>query len=463
MPEISGARGRRAVDDNLESHESQGSSTASARGSTGTAPTATAGRSTASATVPSRRATAQHDANLRAYAHHASAEARTSPKPNDAILYVGMNGASAGVESAALARSGAKVSTVARHDGSTITCGGRRFDLANDAECDAFARSLASKNHLPPTTTTAITKALLANPPGGRDELAGIAKVFAEGEAGKAIPSRIVLSGHSDGKIVYGNDAITYGAVRALGAAMPKAAAQIEDIHISGCFTNHQVEDNASWRQAFPNLKSMWGYAGFAPAAPTGHLQTWERTTRGRADGDPNRGIRGVATWASHAGVKGSDAIPLARLQELRPEADARFDGFVSGADRVRSAQDPRAFNDYQTYRSLSLRPEYTSTERAGFAARANALQFVRHYESGVRTEFARAHGATVFAGLRSVGLPGADFSKLTRAEAMATIRAFEHALEDARPVPPAAAKAAPILRDLAELREPGLRRSWCH
>ena len=96
--------------------------------------------------------------------------------------------------------------------------------------------------------------------PDAKDELAQLTKTWAKGERGEEIPSRLVLSGHSVGDGVWGdhNGEIYRRDIADLAKAMPRAAAQVEDLHISGCYSGGQG-DVDSWRGIFP-AKTVWAY-----------------------------------------------------------------------------------------------------------------------------------------------------------------------------------------------------------
>jgi hypothetical protein len=187
---------------------------------------------------------------------------------NDRILYVGMNEASAATEEHALRATGASVIAIRARDGAL--------------DVDRFVEDLAEKYGFGPEQADAIVCALESQCESGRDELARIAAAWAPGETGETIPSRLVISGHHSGGHFWGHTSqLDLDAVRALAQALPNAARQIEDIHFSGCFTECHVKAAGEWQECFPNLRTMWGYAEYAPLAPTRDLVTWERASRG--------------------------------------------------------------------------------------------------------------------------------------------------------------------------------------
>ena len=406
--------------------------------------------------APSRSAARQIDAGIVAAARNAK-PAPSGPR-GDGILYVGMNEASAAAEQAALRAVSSSVVAVVNTD-RTVVDG---HDVATDEGCDAFATALAGKNGMTSEAATRLALTLKATDGGARRELALVAAALAPGEHGKQIPSRIVLSGHSYSQDVHGKDTahLTFASIRALGKAMPEAAKQIEDIHISGCNTGNQVEDHEAWQAAFPNLKTMWGYGGMAPGAPTGHLQMWEAATRGRSSADPARGqsLGVVETWSATKGIHTS--ISLDELRGRRDVADAAYDGLVRGEGTPGPMG--AAKNPYETYREMAGRRSATPAERNDASAKAEVLLRVRFHAS-VGHAMTEAHGPEIHDAFASLGLPAPDFASLGRRDALAALSSFDAKLATTHPAPYAATATVPLLHGLRDLDPAVIPSSWCH
>jgi hypothetical protein len=126
--------------------------------------------------------------------------------------------------------------------------------------------------------------------------------VWSEAEKGGSVPSRLVLSGHCYGDSIWdGGDenlgALPFDNLRALAAAMPRAAAHIEDVMISACSSGFagaeatgQRQSLTLWKTVFPNLKTAWGYGSpkdyHSPTSQQAimHVAAWEHATRGRVE-----------------------------------------------------------------------------------------------------------------------------------------------------------------------------------
>lgn len=249
---------------------------------------------------------------------------------------------------------------------------------------------------------------------------------------------------------------------------MPRAAAQIEDIHISACSTGGQAaleENRAAWLEAFPGLKTLWAYDGSAPHEGKSHLADWARATKGPADRlelTEKRSREHVGVWDRVGGYRDGSA-PLATMRDKQHAADGRFDSWMSGARRPTGSDDPALVADYRTYRSLSQRSDLPATEREGFRVKAEQLLRLRYFEGAVRREIDRHYGADIAKGLRALGLSAPRFAALSYREALAQIDAFERA-HAARGGAYSAdmAKAREILADIRSLDWARIEAGWC-
>lgn len=408
------------------------------------------------------------DADIALFARNAK-----PPAANDGILYIGFNAESQKAELAALGKTGRVRALVETSGPDDVFINGTRYNFHEPGQLEAFVGSLK----LDPRTGAAVEAALRAAEPGSREKLAQIATVFAEAESGKPIPSRLVISGHSGGLDVYGGrGSLALSDLQRLARAMPRAAACIEDVHLSACASSGQAgtdDQRGAWQAAFPKLKTMWAYAGTSSMAPAAHLEAWGRATKGPHDSlevPEHIAGRRVATWSKTDGYR--DRIPVAQLRTAQVKADRRFGDFLSGTLSARTTTgrntdppaDPQsALADYQTYRLLSQKNDVPPSERAVFARKADQLLRIRYYEEGVRSEFAKRHGPAVAAGFRALGLEPPSFDTLSRLRALETIGEFETKLASVRPLPEAAAALAPILRGLRELDRKVIPETDCH
>ena len=238
--------------------------------------------------VADRRA----DESLRMFAANTGASAAPPNRRND-VLYIGMNMDASGTgkpqsesESAALLKmTSGHAQRIERPVTTIVENGGVKFDTSTEAGCEAFAKSLG----LPSKQADLVATALTTNFEGrGRTELALLAKSWSDGEHGGTLPGRLVLSGHCYLGGVYdglnARDFLNFASLQTLARAMPKAAGQVEDVMFSACASG-KGEDIQGWRDAFPNMKSLWAYGGPDTHSPSGnqaieHIRVWEQATR---------------------------------------------------------------------------------------------------------------------------------------------------------------------------------------
>lgn len=261
--------------------------------------------------APAREPEVPHDAGeaARMFAENAAAKPKTAsdaagaPPENDRVLYLGLNTTKTG-EVAQNDREHTNLVFLTRGQVERVAASSSSkvdgFDLSTKEGVLGFARSL----RLDAAKADAVAAVLANAPTEGRDELAGIAKVLARAERGGVVPSRWVLSGHHGDTITDGasGNALRAADVRALAKALPAGAASVRDLMISGCYSGGR-EQLAAWKEAFPNLRSAWGYgwqgsygAGDKSPSDAGavrHIQEWEAETRGART--PTAGARSVA------------------------------------------------------------------------------------------------------------------------------------------------------------------------
>ena len=398
----------------------------------------------------------------------------------DSVLYVGMNDSSAAQELAAI-RQGNPGITPVRTDGpdnvrskrddsyfiTPLGVKGRHVDLGTAKGRADFVKFL----DVPPATAKRIEAVLAKAPKGLRDELAQMAVGWAAAERGDRGPSRLVLSGHSDGDNVWGerggeDEALTPKLLMELAKAMPRAAAQVEDLAISACSCGGK-ETVEQWRAAFPNLKTMLAYRTSSPTAEQGsgfELARWEKLTRGGATELAPQGFNpNAATWSVKNGYLTPNTIDVeaarATIQQLEPVYLA-----VKNGERPVDASTKQQLDRYRTaLRELAgadndtVRPD----ERADATNRARSVLLALHYDEW-KGKFQAKYGGALKDAYRELGLkpPAENFAKMSRKEAMGEIDRVVKAISQAG-YPKSLEPAFDALRALRGLDASVLRTSW--
>lgn len=406
---------------------------------------------------PSSTVDRSNDDLVRAFVASTRTEGRAAPSPvyNDRILYAGMT-SSANDEVAALRSSGASVT---------------RLESMPIEEAVAFAHSLGLND----AQAENVAKVLAHAKPENRDELGALAKAWAPAEKGGVAPSRLVLSGHSEGDGVYrnkGGPQLLFADVRELAAVMPRAASFVRDLHLSGCNTALNAttpELRAAWLRAFPGLQTTWGYQGSCPLGPAPDLRAWEERTRGDATAialDAQLLYNGVtiADRAGHTDGKGVRE-PVAQIRKEVANAELVLPGLLEG-NWPEYEHDPDnryvpngLYQTYQTFQLAAAREDLSPAERAAYRGKAQQLLRLRYYD-GVKSGFQATYGTALAFAFARARMIAPDFEKMSRPEALAAARGFIATTGDNGS--PEVRAARQLLRAFIELDPTVIPKEWC-
>ncbi|MBN1944331.1 MAG: DUF4157 domain-containing protein [Bradymonadales bacterium] len=220
---------------------------------------------------------------------------------DNSVVYMGLNPDSRKYEMAHLTKvTGGKGVTgvTGSKEQDTTKVGSQQVDLTTEEGLEAYLNSLTG---LDPGKKDKLKSFLERASEGSRDELSQWVQVLFLTETGKRLMKRVILSGHSGGWSISGeNENETYISFSQLGqltSIFPIAHGQVEDLMLSACNTA-QMSKLDQYRQMFPNLKSIWGYVGYSPKAPATnpHIEKWEKGSRGKLDkGAMDKGRKQVA------------------------------------------------------------------------------------------------------------------------------------------------------------------------
>jgi hypothetical protein len=391
-----------------------------------------------------------------------------SPGNNDVVL-LGMNKGSSH-EAQSLRNRGVNVNHVkdAPTD-DTIRTGGRTYDLSQTSGVDGFVKTLG----LPEAQSTKIADVINSAEPDAKDELAQLSQIWAKGEKGGEIPSRLVLSGHSVGDGVWGDDngEVTRGNIADLAKAMPRAAKQVEDLHISGCYSGGE-RDVDKWRGIFPKAKTVWAYTGSAPGSYSGattHLARWDRATRGahsKLDRDVAANTRkgeNVATWSTDEGyADGRPARPLQQVRSQYTRSQPVYEQFFNGSRSVTNTQSGPLREHYNDIQRLVQHRDLPSAERDQLATQRDKTIRLIYYSKNVAPKFQNHHQDAIKNGYEAMGMPAPDFSKLSRSDAMTQISLFEDKIKNSDAPPAAAQSLLPLLSGgLRDLNSSIIPATW--
>ncbi|MFP2906970.1 hypothetical protein ACLESD_18380 [Pyxidicoccus sp. 3LFB2] len=382
-------------------------------------------------------------------------------RQND-VVFLGMNKFAAS-EAKPLNTQGTQVSLIqdAKVD-DTITVGTgkakKTYDLATPGGRKDFVATLG----LPAAQSAKLEKILDDAGSDVRDEVGQLAQIWAEGEKGGKVPGRLVLSGHSGGGSIWGHeDGFSNGSLNRqtltdLAKAMPKAAAQVQDLALSACYCGGE-SSITGWKEGFPNAKTVLAYHDKSPSGADGgstsHLKRWEQLTRGDVDALKPKQFEGltkaknVATWSvKHGyltpGAKEKPEVVRQRINDFQPQYAKYFSG-----ETPPPASEPNPLRThYRDLQDLASRSDVPDAEKARLQGQISQTIRLIKYE-GVKGAFQRTHGADVKAGFEAAGLKAPDLSRLSRKEALQQLADLEKATAGKASVPAETKKALELLQ----------------
>jgi hypothetical protein len=320
-----------------------------------------------------------------------------------------------------------------------IQIGKQWADLTKD---EGLQQALATLPGLPPAKAQEITNFIHSAADKTRDEMFQMIQHLWNVERGKALLKRLVFSGHSTGSMLWGGHSAEYGMMQYsqiydLMRLFPRAAAEVEDLAFSACFSG--LEGNIEqYHQVFPNLKTIWGYADFSPSAGTGstrHISNWEKGTRGHGDKGANlarekvaqgSGPRdqNVAIWSNSDGYQTNVGRTKLSASELITEIDSRRGAYD---DALKNGNvDMTRLDELQGFVQTLVRMHGAElgAQRQQYADMNLRVLYLRHW-SIVAESVEQKYGADIKAGYEEAGVPMPKFDAMERSAALAAIAAF--------------------------------------
>lgn len=392
--------------------------------------TTTTTATTANRTAPQRTQAGTTRQGLRAQPGLDAQRAALQPR-QDPILYLGMNEYAADelrTLQQANADRGGVVGITPSKEPDKIKLGATTHDLSQATAIPAFLQAIG----VPADRVVALTDLLAGADSGARDELGQLIKVLTEADTGRRALSRVVFSGHSVGSIIWGdgNGSIQFSTMAALWGFFPKAAGQVEDLMLSACYSGAEgtMDQYHGW---FPNLKTIWAYAGSSPGTWTGamtHMKLWEKATEGKDPATIDRNVAkgthkgdNVATWDKKKGYRGGQPVTLDDARRAVEELEPDFQDFFLGYREVEDPQTGPLRDYYNAVQRLVGHPEVDGGTRATLESQRDTTIRLLFYGL-VRAKFSAAHGAPLKAGYDDAKLALPAYGTLPRGKALAAI-----------------------------------------
>ncbi|RYX82304.1 hypothetical protein EON83_20135 [bacterium] len=361
---------------------------------------------------------------------------------NDRVLFLGMNPSSV-VKAVGQMKRHADVTPI-KDSGlpDHVKVNGKWMELGSSYGIAAFVKTLG----LNEKSAAGVRRALTLCETGARDELGQLAQVWAKGEKGARIPSRMVLAGHSNGDGVWGDDngSLRLGPLLQLSRALPHATSQIEDAFVTGCYSGGEVTMD-QYLLIFPRAKTIWAYDAQAPGVDNGATIDqggWEEATRGRnASYVPGKSAstgKYMAIWSAKTGYHARK--PPLNLVQLRGKVqwmdehfatpalkgeDSTWDGYYRIPIRITDPHTGLVRQYYSWLVRLTQNKGLSEDERAVWTDKKQQTIRLLYFNSTVAPRFARTYAKEISGGYRELVLPVPDFASLSRAGAVKSADAY--------------------------------------
>ena len=369
--------------------------------------------------------------------NNSTGERDLNPHKNG-IVFLGMNGY-AHDEANALNRfnqnSGGAKSVTPSKDQDQVTKGGTKYDLTTVEGAASFIATLG----MPDQMAVNAADFLLNSGASARDELGQFIQILSEAEMGERQIDRMVLSGHSVGSQIWGDDngEITMGDFDKLSDIFPKAFGQVQHLMLSACYSGGET-NMMSNKEIWKGAESIWAYHDSSPgtwSGAMGHMENWEEATETGKDAgaiDPElakgRKAENVSTWNSTDGYQGAD--PMSNW-EIRTEIESRegmFQGFFDGNQVVANAQTGPLREYYGLLQRGISHVDMDESFRSGLIVKRD--QTIRLlYFALISSKFQEHYSKTLNDAYQSAGLSVPDFGKMNRTETLKHISDVEQAL----------------------------------
>jgi hypothetical protein len=286
---------------------------------------------------------------------------------------------------------------------------------------------------------------LLATDPEARDQMAHVFKMFYSAQLGQFTLERLVLSGHSNGVQLWGDADAKFKPgsflltrdLHNLTEAFPVAAAQVQDVMFSACYTVSSVE---AVIKAFPNVRTIWTYAGKSPAAGAGaeeHISKWDKETRGDQTMQEEDGMGKSAIWtrdAAKASKKGDGFVRNDPAKASLHDLDNEFFALRIDAKEQLEGNKPlhqdTLNNAYNYIQMILAHPDSkTSPDRADYEYWRDTLLRLR-FHTVACTRFGTEYASEIKAGYTAIGRKAPNFAGMNRQSLKAELSAFAAALK---------------------------------
>ncbi len=355
----------------------------------------------------------------------------------DELLYIGM-GKGAKAELQALAKQTNVVGVINAKVSDQVIFDGAKYALGDSEQCAQYLQDLG----VPFASMETLLPLFARVGDNSRDELGQLVRIFHEAELGERALDRVVVSGHSDGFVCWGESCrIDFDDLIQVCGVFWGASSQVRDLMLAGCNTGYEGTMKV-YNECFPNLQSIWGYTGSAPGAHSGaqkHMKIWEAATRGDetpdmqdARGDVRKTRKGgaVSTWTEREGYVETNPITLQQAEEHVRSRWYVFEEADAGTLIVGEHGNPALDALYLDLEALIHHRDTPVERQEELVPQLRKMLRLRHLNNVVRNYVSDKQGV-LDAGYAAAGVSQPNWKKLSRVETLAAIEEFAQHLPE--------------------------------
>ena len=370
-------------------------------------------------------------ANIIQNENNPTGDRELNPNKNG-IVYMGLNHYAHDESrrlNAANRNSGGAVSATPQQKQDHITKAGVEYDLTTEAGAAQYITTLRLPNNM------ALQAAEFLHSASGksRDELAQFIRILSEAEMGERKIDRMVLSGHSVGSQIWGDDngSISFDSLEDLFQIFPKAAAQVQHVMLSACYSGGEV-GMERYQGMFAGAQSVWAYHDSSPGTWTGameHMDRWENATEAGKDAggvDPElaKGIRkdkNVSTWNVKDGYQGGKPMSFYEIKNALDGDEAMFQNHFNGSLAITNPQAGPLRDYYAMIQRAINHPDCPGEYRTQMLTRRDQTIRLLYFQL-ICQKFQAHHMQTLQRDYQEAGMDVPNFANMSRAEILAHI-----------------------------------------
>ena len=305
-----------------------------------------------------------------------------------------------------------------------ITRGGIKYDLTTVEGAASFISTLG----LPDQMAVDAADFLINAQNQARDELGQFIQILSEAEMGERKIDRMVLSGHSVGSMIWGDDngTVNMEEFERLSYIFPKAFGQVQHLMLSACYSGGETRMN-SHREIWRGAQSIMAYHESSPGTWTGamdHMKEWEAVTETGKDAagvtpeiaKGHRKAKNVSTWNVSDGYKGGKPMSVHEIERELTAREGLFQEFLAGTQIVENSQAGPLRDYYGLVQRGISHVEIDELRRADLEIKRDVTIRLLYFGL-VSSKFQSHYTKSLEEAYQQAGMTVPDFTKMNRKE----------------------------------------------